>query len=121
MLLRYFAHVFGSLDPEDETVVLRHGKVGDGSEDLAPAAFAANGAADPLAQITYATMRTVVDFLETGNGLVPKASSLKVGEQNVRQLLLASDTLAIAAVENACFNYLKARHFNIVQELSIPY
>ena len=41
--------------------------------------------AEPLTLISYATMRSVVDFLETG--------TLKMGDQNVKHLLQAADML----------------------------
>lgn len=55
--------------------------------------------AEPLTMISYATMSTIVDFFNT--------KELKVGEQNVKHLLHASDLLAIGSVETACFNFLK--------------
>ena len=103
---KYFAHVFGSLPSDDDdddgatttttttVMVLRHGKL-EGEEDIP-----VEKQEEPLSQISYATMRTILDFLETG--------VLKVGEQNVKHLLIASDLLAIGSVETACFNFLKS-------------
>ena len=90
---RYFAQVFGALDPEEETVVLRHGRL-EGEDDITD-----EQEAEPLTLISYATMKTIVDFLDSGR--------LKIGEQNVKHLMLASDLLAIGDVEIECFNFLK--------------
>ncbi len=91
---RYFAEIFGSIDEEEDTIVLKRGRL-EGEEDEGSEAEE-----EPLANVCYATMRTIVDFMETG--------VLHVGEGNVRSLLRASDMLAIGSVETACFNYLKA-------------
>ena len=40
--------------------------------------------------------------------VIHRHGTLKVGEQNVKQLLKAADMLAIGAVETACFNFLKS-------------
>ena len=56
--------------------------------------------AEPLTLISYATMRSIVDFLETG--------SLKMGDQNVKHLLQAADMLAIGSLETEIFNFLKS-------------
>lgn len=107
---RYFAEIFGSLTDDIDTMVLRHGKL-KGEDGLSKEAEE-----EPLANLCYATMSTIVDFMETG--------VLGVGEQNVRSLLYASDVLAIGSVETACFNFLKAnlnpancvRHFVLADE-----
>ena len=91
---KYFAQIFGNLDPEVETLVLKHGKL-DGEEHLSK-----EKQDEPLTLISYATMRTIVDFLQSG--------ALKIGEQNVRHLLIASDLLVIGDVETECFNFLKS-------------
>ena len=91
---RYFAHIFGSISKDEETVVLKRGRL-DGEDDVTR-----EQEEEPLTLISYATMRTIVDFLQTG--------VLKVGEQNVKSLLIASDMLVIGSVETRCFNFLKA-------------
>lgn len=59
--------------------ISRHGQLED-EDDLSE-----EKRAEPLTLISYATMRSVVDFLETG--------TLKMGDQNVKHLLQAADML----------------------------
>ena len=64
---RYFADIFGSISEDVDTMVLRRqGGCLPGEEPEA-------AEEEPMRNVSYATMRTVVDFFETG--------VLKVGEQ----------------------------------------
>lgn len=65
---RYFAHVFGKLDPEADCVVLRKDLLNEEDDDLLDE--------EPLTMISYQTMRSIVDFFEQG--------TLKIVEHNVK-------------------------------------
>ena len=45
--------------------------------------------------ISFITMKTLVEWLNTG--------TLKINDQNIRQLMYASDLLAMSGVESSCF------------------
>ena len=64
---RYFADIFGNISEDVDTMVLkRHGGCLPGEEPE-------ETEEEPMRNVSYATMRTVVDFFESG--------VLKVGEQ----------------------------------------
>ena len=68
---RYFADIFGSISEDVDTMVLkRQGGCLPGDEPEE------EKEEEPMRNVSYATMRTVVDFFETG--------VLKVGEQVLR-------------------------------------
>ena len=46
-------------------------------------------------------MTTIIEFFTTG--------TLKMSDQNVRQLLYASELLGIPSLETECFNYMKSQ------------
>ena len=64
---RYFADIFGNISEDVDTMVLRRqGGCLPGEEPEA-------AEEEPMRNVSYATMRTVIDFFESG--------VLKVGEQ----------------------------------------
>lgn len=87
----YFKHIFREFDESQETIVLKHSHV---AGQILPE----DKQQEPLSLISFITMTTIVDFLYTG--------VLKIHEQNVKQLLYASDLLDMESVEAECFKYL---------------
>lgn len=90
----YFKKIFSDFDENQETIILKHSKLA--GEDIPE-----DKQQEPLALISFITMTTIVEFLYTG--------ILKINDQNVRQLLYASDLLSMSSVESSCFTYLKSQ------------
>ena len=76
--------VFSDLDSAQETVILKH------KEEQ-----------EPLSVISFITMKTLVEWLNTG--------TLKINDQNIRQLMYASDLLGMSGVESSCFSYMRSQ------------
>ena len=91
----YFRNIFLDFDDNQETMILKHTR-GRAGEDIPE-----ERQQEPLALINFITMKTIVEFLYTG--------TLKMNDQNVRQLLYASDLLSMGSVEAECFSYLRAQ------------
>ena len=87
----YFKKIFNDFDANQDTIILKHSKGESIPEDKQQ---------EPLALISFITMTTIVEFLYTG--------ILRINDQNVRQLLYASDLLSMSSVESECFIYLKS-------------
>ena len=107
---KYFSRVLGDLDPEADMVVLKHGLGGSDNEEevdmMSNSSLedmeedSCSDEIEPLTLISYNTMKTLVEYFETGR--------IKIGESNVKSLLLAADLLVIESVEEVCFNFLKS-------------
>lgn len=91
----YFRNIFLDFDENQETIILKHSRSRDG-EDIPE-----EKQQEPLALINFTTMMTIVEFLYT--------STLKINDQNVKQLLYASDLLSMSSVEAECFSYLRSQ------------
>jgi len=89
---KYFEGVFFHFDNTQDTIILKHSGL---PGDVIPE----ERQQEPLALISFITMTSIIDFIYTGE--------LKVHEQNVKQLLYASDLLVMSGVETECFKYLK--------------
>jgi len=89
----YFKQVFQDFDSDQETIILKHKQVA--GEDLPD-----ERQQEPLSLISFITMTTITEYLCTG--------ILKINDQNIRQLLYASELLKMPAVESQCFTYLKS-------------
>lgn len=106
---KYFARVFGQLDSEQDTVVLKRDLGLEPSRDRDQdhpddeGSLQSNGSStvgEPLTQISHATMAALVDFFYSGN--------LQIAEHNVKHLIEASELLAIESVEKLCFAFLES-------------
>ena len=91
----YFRKIFLDFDENQETIILKHSR-GVGGEDIP-----VERQQEPLALINFTTMVTIVEFLHTGK--------LAINDQNVKQLLYASDLLSMGSVEAECFTYLRSQ------------
>ena len=90
----YFRKIFLDFDENQETMILKHSR-GVGGEDIP-----VEKQQEPLALINFTTMVTIVEFLYT--------NKLAINDQNVKQLLYASDLLSMGSVEAECFTYLRS-------------
>ena len=86
--------MFNDFDSGQETIILKHKEVG--GEELPD-----ERQQEPLSMISFITMKTLVEWLHTG--------TLKINDQNIRQLMFASDLLRMAAVERLCFSYMTSQ------------
>ena len=75
--------VFKDFDDGQETIILKHKQVG--GEDLPD-----ERQQEPLGLISFITMTTIVEFLQSESGV------LNINDQNIRQLLYASDLLCMS-------------------------
>jgi len=91
----YFRKIFLDFDENQETIILKHSR-GIGGEDIPE-----EKQQEPLALINFTTMVTIVEFLYT--------NKLAINDQNVKQLLYASDLLSMGSVEAECFTYLRSQ------------
>ena len=73
--------MFKDCDDGQETIILKHKQLG--GEDLPD-----ERQQEPLSLISFITMTTIVDFLQSGG--------LQINDQNIRQLLYASDLLCMS-------------------------
>ena len=80
MTICWSRQVFKDFDDGQETIVLKHKQLG--GEDLPD-----ERQQEPLGLISFITMTTIVEFLQSGG--------LKINDQNIKQLLYASDLLCM--------------------------
>ena len=102
MTVFWSRQVFKDFDDGQETIILKHKQLG--GEDLPD-----ERQHEPLGLISFITMTTIVEFLQSGG--------LKINDQNIRQLLYASDLLSMTgewnqsgAVVHSALSVLE-RHF----------
>ena len=81
MTICWSRQVFKDFDEAQETIILKHKQLG--GKDLPD-----ERQQEPLALISFITMTTIVEFLQSGG--------LKINDQNIRQLLYASDLLCMS-------------------------